>query len=476
MKFTTTLTAASLAAVAAAGKDAFSFAVLRFNGEGFLTEGLVDPIVNPGAQASHYHGVMGGSNFGTTVEGDQLLDSKCTTAKIKNDKSNYWTNHLFFQDPNDQSSFEKVDLFYMNVYYFFEPGDQDIEPFPPGLKMLSGNTTTRSPPAVGGKINLDASQGPINPVQWTCPRSSYDPPSYPADSDGSMAGIQDPQNQGAGAGLPLYPCDGYASPLRQDIHFPSCYNPKVGLDDYENNMAWPTNNGGRMSCPEGYIRVPHLFYEVYWQTDAFNGRWTPDGKTQPFLLSNGDPTGYSSHGDFLAGWDEETLRTIINTCDAGTTGMDKCPNIPGGLNDVQDCKIPAPLGKVLASSTKFNSLPGNNKVTGWGHGGVTGGSVESTPASSSSAYDAGAASPTPSSGGGAFIEKSSSTNSPAETPAVSAAAAPENNPNVEVVWDYVTVTETTTIGAEPTPAPAKRRSARHSHGHAARHGGFAGRR
>ncbi|KAI1504253.1 hypothetical protein F5X99DRAFT_372979 [Biscogniauxia marginata] len=470
MKFTTTLAAASLAAVAAAGKDEFSFAVLRFDGDGFMTEGLVDPIVNPGEQAAHYHGVMGGSNFGVTVEGDQLLDSKCTTAKIKNDKSNYWINYLFFQDPNDPSSFEKVDLFYMNVYYFFEPGDQDIEPFPPGLKMLSGNTTLRTPPAAGGKINLDPAQGPINPVQWTCPRSSYNPPSYPADSDGTTAGIQDPQNQGAGTGFPLYPCDGYASPHRQDIHFPSCYNPDVGLDDYENNMAWPENVGGRMSCPDGYIRVPHLFYEVYWKTDAFTDRWTPDGKTQPFVLSNGDATGFSSHGDFLAGWDEDTLRTIINTCNAGTSGMDKCPQIPGGLNDVTDCKIPAPLGNILAASTTFKQLPGNNLVTGWGHGGGSVDSSDSGSSSSSSTYKAGTSTPTPSSGG-AFIEQPSSspTTSPAEAPAVSEASIPESDPNVEVVWDYVTVTQTTTINGEPTPAPVRRRGSRHGHGHAARH-------
>lgn len=106
-----------LAAVAAAAKDARTFAVLRFNGEGFLTEGRMDPVVNPGEAATHYHSIMGGSNFGTKVDGEQLLDSNCTTAKIANDFSNYWVPALFFQDPKDESKFTKVPALYMNVYY-----------------------------------------------------------------------------------------------------------------------------------------------------------------------------------------------------------------------------------------------------------------------------------------------------------------------------------------------------------------------
>lgn len=115
MRLTTTNALAILAPLAAA-KDSMTFAVLHFKGNGFLTEGPMDPVVNPGATATHYHSIMGGSNFGTTIQGDELLNSDCTTTSIKNDKSNYWVPTLFFQDPKD-STFEKVDLYYMNVYY-----------------------------------------------------------------------------------------------------------------------------------------------------------------------------------------------------------------------------------------------------------------------------------------------------------------------------------------------------------------------
>ncbi|KAI1435743.1 hypothetical protein GGR50DRAFT_693817 [Xylaria sp. CBS 124048] len=511
MKLTTAAQLASLATMASAAQDSRTFAVLRFNGDGFLTEGPVDPIVDPGKESSHYHGIMGGNKFSSTVEGDALLSSTCTTAKIANDKSNYWVPSVFFQDPKN-GTFQKVPLFYMNVYYFFEPTDDEIQPFPVGLKMITGNSTTRSPPA-SGALQLDPNAGPINAVQWTCPRTSYNPPSYPVGSDGSVAGMVDPNNQGSGAGFPLYPCDGFASPLRQDMHFPSCYNPAVGLNDYENNMQFPANVGFKQNCPEGWIHTPHIFFEVYWNTPIFNDYWTPDGKSQPFVLSTGDPTGYSSHGDFIAGWDLNTLQTIISTCDAGDIGMDQCPQIPGGLNQNQDCHITTPdFGTILQNGQILTGLPvvGDN-ITGFGRGGVSGGSAShpvdvsgssgssdsgvaptargsvTAAAPSSSATAAAAAvvvaagsssSPAAAAAVVAAAGSSPAADSPAAagtTPAPSAEAVPAAasgagaGEGVVTVWDVVTVYVTTTV-AVPAPTQAVRRDAR-GHGHSARHAG-----
>lgn len=503
MKATTISTVGCLAALASAAKQESTFAVLRFNGDQFLTEGRIDPVVNPGEEATHYHGIMGGSNFGKTVQGNDLMDSKCTTAKIKNDKSNYWAPTLFFQDPNNPTNFTKVPLMYMNVYYFFEETNDDLVSFPPGLKMLSGDTHTRDPPAFGGAINKDPDAGPIQPVQWTCPRTSYNPPSYPADSDGTKAGLQDPNNEGAGAGFPLYDCDGLYSPLRADIHFPSCYNPKAGLDDYKNNMAWPTNNNGKLDCPAGWIHVPHLFFELYWQTPLFAGQWTPDGVTQPFVLSNGDVTGYSLHADFISGWDEATLNRIIQTCNAGSLGMDTCPDIPGGLNEDNNCKIEPAVTEpeTLITSNGLGAycekLPGNNPLSGWGRGGDVGSpepssSAETTayPTSSPATSYVASSSPTEEAVEEAttYPAVTTSTEEAATTPTTEAyptttdagrgpgyhgkaaatsdgamvVAAADNG--IETVWDIVTVTATQTEYSEPTAASRRRR-----HNHLARH-------
>jgi hypothetical protein len=329
--------------------------------------GRVDPIVNPGVVSSHVHTVMGANKFGVTANGQSMRESTCTTALIKEDLSAYWFPSLYFQDPKD-GHFEPVEMFYFNTYYFFEASNDPIKAFPVGLKMVSGNATTRVTPNRDGTQNLDPSKGPVNPLQWTCPRSNFNPPSWPAGSDGSKAGIQDPNNQGSGVGFPFANCDGYASPLRMDLHFPSCYNPAAGLENFKTNSAFPTDAGnGKHDCPAGWIHVPHIFFEVYWNTPKFIDRWTPNQGSQPFVLSNGDVTGFSGHGDFLSGWREDVLQQIIDNCDAGTQGMDKCPGLIGGVNDPgNSCTITSPIQEAVSGS--LGALPGNNPVSGWGKG------------------------------------------------------------------------------------------------------------
>ncbi|RYP35785.1 hypothetical protein DL766_002345 [Monosporascus sp. MC13-8B] len=343
-----------------------TFAVLRFNqlpGK-FSAEGRIDPIVSPGTNSSHSHGIMGGNAFDLTIDGDQLLSSSCTNSKVTNDKSNYWVPQIWFHSP-ETGKFKQVPLYYMNVYYFFDPTNDEIMPFPPGLKIVSGDAMKRTPPSSGtGALQLDPSKGEIQAIQWTCPASG-DPDRYPVGSDGSTAGIADPVNKGAGAGFPSINCDGLYSPLRQDIHMPSCYNPEVGLDDYMNNMAFPTTGqDGMQDCPPGWVHVPHMFYEVYYDTQQFADQWTPNGRDQPFVLANGDRTGFSSHADFVAGWDEEALKTIIDTCNAEHAGMENCPILPGGVN-TDTCGIesayPNPTDEWL------DQLPGDNPLHGWGY-------------------------------------------------------------------------------------------------------------
>lgn len=248
----------------------------------------------------------------------------------------------------------------------FEATNDDIKAFPVGLSVVSGNQNARSPPPMGATTNLDPSKGDVTPVKWTCPRANLDSPGWPPNSNGLLAGMQDPNNKGEGVGFPDVECDGYASPLRADIHFPSCYNPKAGLTNHKENMVFPSDAGnGKSDCPKGYVHVPHLFIEVYWNTPLFKDRWEQGKGTQPFVLSNGDPTGYSSHADFMAGWNEDLLQHIIDTCDAGTSGMDKCPGL-NGLNK-GDCTIDSPVDEKVTGV--LDKLPGFNDLSGWSYGG-----------------------------------------------------------------------------------------------------------
>jgi hypothetical protein len=116
-------TAASLLAIYAASASAYtptqrSFAVNHFYGKGNLVTGRMDPIVNPGVASGHVHAVQGGNKFALTMTDTQAMDSTCTSSRVKNDKSNYWTPSLYFVDPKT-GSIESVEMFYMNVYYLY---------------------------------------------------------------------------------------------------------------------------------------------------------------------------------------------------------------------------------------------------------------------------------------------------------------------------------------------------------------------
>ena len=100
----------------ARAKDSRTFAVNHFYGQGPLTMGRMDPIVDPGVPATHSHAIQGGSNFNLTMGHEDLMDSHCTSSLVDADKSNYWTPTLYFQDPTN-GSFVSVPVFYMNVYY-----------------------------------------------------------------------------------------------------------------------------------------------------------------------------------------------------------------------------------------------------------------------------------------------------------------------------------------------------------------------
>lgn len=489
---------AALAVTVQAAKDSRTFAVLRFYGDGPLLEDLVDPIVNPGVASTHMHTLMGGSNIGISATGDTMMESNCSNALIVGDNSGYWVPKLYFHD-EAAGTVEPVDMYYMNVYYFFEPTDDDIEAFPVGLQMVAGDAALRSCPDFGGELQLDGSST-VQPAQFTCPRSDYNVPAWPSasESDGSKAGIQDPNNQGAGQGFPFAECDGMYSPLRQDVHMPSCYDPSKDLTDYKNNMVFPTIDKatGKQNCPEGFTHTPHLFYEMYWNTPVFKDRWTPGQGSQPFVLANGDLTGCSSHADFLAAWEPGVLQHIIDTCNAGDAGMDQC----GGVT-VRDrtatCDAASPATQNRLAGAAMSALPGNNPLAGWGVGssadvpssGSGSGSGSGSPGGGDSAPSSAeqpAASPPSSSSAIVLATGNTENEEPAATPtkedsppaaaqvtpppANVAAVAPQNPPvvssavitlangEVSTVWEtlWVTVTQTVYERSTETDLPYAR--------------------
>jgi hypothetical protein len=107
-----------------------------------LVSTRLDPIVNPGVVSSHVHSVAGGSAFDKTMTYASARGSKCTTAPVSVDLSNYWTPQLYYYNPADKS-FQLINVAYINTYYL-PRGNGKISAFPDGLRMVAGNPNRRS--------------------------------------------------------------------------------------------------------------------------------------------------------------------------------------------------------------------------------------------------------------------------------------------------------------------------------------------
>ena len=350
---------AALSALALGGSSVYAAQNSRTYGIGYfwsspLVEARMDPIISPGEISAHVHTVVGGNGFGISMDENAAADASCTQSRVNGDKSNYWAPALYHQNAN--GSFTKVEVDYVKAYYFFDPTDDEIVPFPKGFRMISGNPFTRSPTHLPYADNIDPNAGPVQPISFTCPQSG--------DSNAWNSTLSTATGQGPT--LPDQKCDGLYSPLRYNVHFPSCIDTSLPYTQYQNNSVWASSAGasaaGKTNCPKGYTHVPHLFLEIYWNTMAFTD-WTVGQGTQPFVLAQGDPTGYGLHADFVSGWDTDVLSSLIATCNAGGhgDGLDSCPNVAAYSGSPTSCTVASANPSEVVSGT-LDALPGCNPI------------------------------------------------------------------------------------------------------------------
>lgn len=163
--------------------------------------------------------------------------------------------------------------------------DEKIKAFPPGFRMIAGDSLRRNYSIPGADPSLPDPEkslwgilGQTKQVDLAQRAIGYNCLNYAKNPEGSLFRHAMPNK--------AYLDENCANGLRLELMFPSCWNGNdLDSKNHKDHVAYSdlVING---NCPEGFpVRLPGLFYETIWETDAFKG--------QPgqFVISNGDVDG-----------------------------------------------------------------------------------------------------------------------------------------------------------------------------------------
>ena len=333
-------------------------------------------MVFPGAAKSpHLHQIVGGNGFNITMDNarnDIAQESTCTTCTFAEDFSSYWTATLFFRARN--GSFIRVpqrpNIGFegarggMTVYYTPSYQGGKVTAFQPGFRMIVGSPMYRTA----------AEAAHLRQMTFICLQEL----STRAPETTSMPTRACPQG------------------IMSNVRFPTCWDGKnLDTPNHSSHVAYPSGSfeaGG--ACPSSHpVRIPQLFYEVIWDTRAFNdpNSWPTDG-SQPFVWSYGDCTGYGTHGDYVFGWRGDVLqRAMDSNCDVCSQEL-RSQSVAVGNQCTQPQKVAEQIDGWLSQ------LPGGVEITG-PQPGNGGGSSNPGPITTTAPAQPGTTTPTTAPGG-----------------------------------------------------------------------------
>eukprot|EP00122_Pirum_gemmata_P009279 Pgem_evm1s8574 len=300
--------------------------------------GNFDPIVNPGSISNHEHVIAGGGNFAKSVTGKEAHSAKCTSCTIEQDKSSYWTPTLFWAfKVNNEIKYKRISQSEQIIYYkTYDDEDGFLEPFPENFRMVAGDPM---------RTVYDPSNRVHNKIRYNCV------------DDGKMYHH-----------FPKFDKEEPCNRLRVEILFPSCWNGKHDDVDYSKHMAYPIGGSEETGrCPKTHPhRLTHLFFETFYDVGH-----RPEGGE--LISSTGDISGYAHHGDFLNGWEPDTLKEATSTCQqynqyygrhkTHVFSADKCPAFTKTKPSVRSECIPVANGtegQYHIYEQVLDSLPGGN--------------------------------------------------------------------------------------------------------------------
>ena len=223
----------------------------------FSHRAMDDPIVFPGRPGlSHDHSFVGNvtTNAFSTL---RSLRAGATTCRRSEDTAAYWMPTLL----QDGQPVEPISA----TIYYRRKTIAPLRAFPPGLKMIAGNSHATTPQD-------------LHVTFWNC---------------GAQTDIR------PSADVPTCP-SGRESELRLHVNFPNCWD-GANLDsaNHQSHMAYSL----RGICPADHpVTVPAISL-IY--------RYPSTGGAGVTLSSGGQ---YSAHADFFNAWQQGVLRSLVAGC------------------------------------------------------------------------------------------------------------------------------------------------------------------
>ncbi|KAF8538786.1 hypothetical protein BDD12DRAFT_840894 [Trichophaea hybrida] len=291
---------------------------------GLLSTERLDPIDTPGLPAHHSHVIHGGNGLSKSCDSSQLRASTCTSCGVKEDKSGYWTPNLYWESPEGElKSLKQIGgmLVYFpsltsstphaNTRRYYLLRGETVVPFHPDHRMIAGDGRIRNFTFDESLTRTDYAAAGLSDNQHFLGQKAigFNCLNYADNPEGALSVNRIPQ----GAYCP--------NGLRAELFFPSCWDGvNSDSENHRSHMAYPSvmDDG---ECPSTHpIRVPSLFFETIWDINEVYG------KGGRLVFSNGDPTGYGYHGDFMNGWDQDILKKAIRDCTNMSGEVKDCPH------------------------------------------------------------------------------------------------------------------------------------------------------
>lgn len=259
-----------------------------------------DPIVYPGQPgASHLHTFFGNTGIDANSTTETLMStgsSSCAGGVVN--RTAYWVPTLI-----DTGNGALQPIYPLSNLIYYKTGydgvrNQDIQPFPDGLKFISGSPSSAAPETNAGRWSCDTVTG----------------------NTGWRTEIPNDCKPGTG--------------LLMTIEFPQCWDGK-NLDsaNHKDHMAFangkyvlaPTDGTQLQSwqevtttagCPASHpIALPLISYNIWYQVPWDHPeRIQMDWRLSCDTYDKSLPGGYCIHGDYFLGWKREIMEAWVKNC------------------------------------------------------------------------------------------------------------------------------------------------------------------